>query len=224
MYGSPVLRFEGFNVARFNKVSDDAYSMMSREVTVYQDLQGNIIDCWDTGKIDGPGDEQVRVLHVQNDPVNFTLYGADFTELANHVAFRMEMLLAYESPLPVDEYPENSASNTYQSTELFNFYTTKQDLMSEADSVPVHLSWTRVGQYLPWMKMGQTPGKLVYHAQGFKVMEGWEGIPEHLQTWVEENASDFQRPPVVSGFSDNMTSWRFFDEQVTAGAYESTCG
>ena len=220
----PILRFDGFNVARFRSLGDGYYDMITRVVSLYRNLRGEIIDCWTNAFLGVEESEYVEVIHIQNDPVNFTVGEVDYVELGDLIAFRMEVPLTYPSPLPVEEYPEYSAGNTYQSTELFNFYTRRSDLENaDLESVPAHISWTRVGQYLPWMKMGQRAGKLVYHAQGYKVMDGWEGLPADLREWVESNAPEFAEAPAYLSFGDNMTSWRYFDKLMSEGLYDSAC-
>ena len=223
-WGMPIMRFEGYNIARFRSRGPGVFDMLTREITVYQSVNGRILDCWHNGVIGAESPENVAVVHVQNDPVNFQVAGTDHVEVGDHISFSFEVQLAYESALSVDEYPDNSAGNTYQSLEMFNFYASRADLEDDSQrSVPAHISWTRVGQYLPWMKMGQTPGKLVYHAQGYKVMDGWDSLPDDLKTWVLDNAPDYQHPPERWGAGENMTSWRYFDELVQSGGYDGTC-
>lgn len=221
-WGYPILRFEGYNVARFEPVGDGVYDMLTREVAVYKNLQGEIIDCWNNAAIDADEPESVRVVHVQNDPVNFQVSGGDYAEIGDMLAFRMEVLLSYPSALSVDDHPEYSASNTYQSVELFNFYASRDDLENPAlESVPAHISWTRYGQYLPWMKMGQRDGKLVYHTQGYKTLD-WTDLPADLRSWVDENAPEYRDAP-SSARGNNVTSWRYFESLVSSGQYDSSC-
>ena len=223
-WGAPILRFDGFNVARLRPSGDGYFDVLTREVSLYRNMQGQIIDCWNNAVLEPDESDYVRVLHVQNDPVNFTVGSLDYVELGETLAFSVEVPLTYVSPLPVDEYPLYSASNTYQSTELFNFYTLRADLEDASQlSVPAHISWVRVGQYLPWMKVGQLPGKLVYHAQGYKVMDGWDGLPEDLREWVQVHAPEFQEAPGSVTTGTNMTSWRYFDWLMSEGKYDSAC-
>ena len=56
------------NVARFIPV-ENGFRMLSREVAYYLDEEGKIVDCLSLDWRDEP----VRVLHIANDPVNFTL-------------------------------------------------------------------------------------------------------------------------------------------------------
>ena len=224
-FNEPLFQFEGFNIARFIKHSDYEYQFLSREITLYKDNTGRVLDCFNNRDIVGTENaEFVPVVHVHNDPVNYYLYGSDYREVGPElVSWVQEMFLKYPSPLPTDTYPEFSAGDTYQSIELFDFFTKREDLNNpELDSVPVHLSWVRQGQYLPWMRAGQTDGKLVYHGQGYKVMEGYEGLPEDLKEWVQNNAPEYTEPPSYD-VGKNVTSWRYMESLLEEGKYSYDC-
>ena len=219
-FGAPVLRFEGYNIARFAP-SGDGHRMLSREITVYENSRGDIIDCFDSRAIGGSA--PVRVLHVSNDPVNFTIGAAPFVEHGDELIFNLEVQLAYPSLLPVAEYPRYSASNTYQSVELFNLYVDRADLEdATSTSAPVSISWTRVGQFLPWMQLGQSPGHLIYHARGYKLAGGWDDLPERLKVFVRERAPAYRHAP-SSDESPNATSWGVFKAAYDAGEYHDSC-
>ncbi len=224
-FSSPLLQFEGFNIARFVKHSDDEYQFLSREITVYKDMMGRVVNCYDNFPIVGFSDaEFVPVVHVKNDPVNFYLYGSDYRQVgSNMISWVQDMFLSYPSPLPMDTYPEFSAGNTYQSIELFDFFASLDDINnSNLDSIPVHLSWVRYGQYLPWMRAGQSNGKLVYHGQGYKVMDGYDGLPEDLKEWVASNAPEYIEPPSFD-IGKNVTSWRYMESLLEDGEYSYDC-
>ncbi len=218
-FRSPILKFDGFNVARFEPTPDGT-RMISREITVYRNAFGKIIHCWISGETPTP----VRIEHVANDPVNFTIGSADYDIIGDQVVFKANISMDYPSPLPMNDYPKYSTGNTYQSTELFNFYVSEIDLRDpEAQTVPVEISWTRVGQPLPWMQIDPARGvQLVYHARGRKVLEGWRGLPEDLRTFVQENHPKFAVAPDTDE-SPNETSWRRFKKLIDAGEYSPTC-
>mgnify|MGYP001203389031 CR=1 FL=1 len=223
-YGTPLMAFEGFNVARFEPVGGGVFDMVTREISVYKTVSGQIIDCWNNAVLGPEESARVPVVHVTNDPVNFQISGADVTEMGEMVVFPMEVILTYESPLPVADYPEYSASNTYESSELFNFFTTKEALRDPTnESVPAHISWTRVGQYLPWMQVGQLQGHLVYHAQGRKLENGWDDLPADIRAWVEDNAPEYKRAPEAQSWGSNMTSWRYFRRLLDRDEYTASC-
>ena len=221
-YPDPILKFEGFNIARFQETFDGV-RMVSREMSVYRNTYGTIIECWDNGVLNPEEPKKVPVVHVWNDPVNFTLGGGTAHEMGEQVVWTTEIMLRYPSPLPVDDFPEYSAGNTYESTEMFNWYTMKEDLNNpDLDSVPVTISWSRVGQFLPWMQVGQTPGKLVYHTFGRKLMGGVDELPEDLKDYVMSKDPKFMQAPAVDT-SPNETSWRVFKKLYESGEYSPEC-
>ena len=226
-FESPLFKFEGFNIARFAEDGAGGYSMLSREVSVYQNpFTGEIIDCWQNRLL--PDQPAVRVMHVANDPVNFGVGAVSFNEIGDRVSFFSDILVSYRSPLAGDASLSSfSASDVYQSNELFNFYADKNDLADPTlRTVPVDISWTRVGQYLPWMQMGDRPGKLIYHVRGYKVMDGLDGLPESLMNWTIDVAGPkFLTAPdrVPQGYQPNATTWRVFKESLSVGSYDPNC-
>uniref|UniRef100_A0A7S0ZDH5 Cytochrome b5 heme-binding domain-containing protein n=1 Tax=Timspurckia oligopyrenoides TaxID=708627 RepID=A0A7S0ZDH5_9RHOD len=209
--------FEGYNIGRMIRV-DNGWRLLTREVGLYKDpITGKILD----GKWTNPyTDEQNEVVHVWNDPVNQQFLqkspsGREFkvpTTLCDQdVLWNAEVFLNYPSPLPRSEFPEKSSSDLYQSAELFQFYTKKSDLLDASmPSAPCLISWVRVGQWLPWMEMGNREGKLVYHCRGKKLEKGFEDISDEVKLYLHktgkeifaEAPEDFARP--------NETSWTYF--------------
>ncbi|MEE2788528.1 MAG: DUF1838 family protein [Myxococcota bacterium] len=221
-FPGPIMRFEGFNIARFVPEMG-AVRMVSREMAVYKDLSGRILNCWNNRPLGLEEPQYVPVVHVFNDPVNHTITGGSAHQLGDDVTWSLEVMLRYPSPLPIIDFPEYSASNTYEASELFNFYTKMSDLNDPSlDTVPVTLSWTRIGQFLPWMKAGQASGKLIYHTFGKKILNGFDGLPEDLRAYVLDVAPEFARAPSVDE-APNATSWRVFRQLVQSGAYEPMC-
>ena len=221
---NPILTFEGYNIARFEKINDTEYQMLSREITIYKNLFGDIINCFDNYNIGVENPSFVPVVHIQNDPINYVLGESSYKELGDLIVWDMDLFLSYPSPLPVEDYPLYSAGDTYQSIEIFDIYSDRSDLEDpQQTTVPVQLSWVRHGQYLPWMQAGQKEGNLVYHAQGYKVLEGWEGLPEELKVWTEENAPEYKHAPEADTNGPNTTSWRYMKRLLDQGAYPSSC-
>ena len=226
-FASPIFKFEGFNVARFAESGPGEYMMLSREISVYRDPRTNaIIDCWTNTLRSDP--LEVRPMHVTNDPVNFGVGTMNYIELGDRVSFFSDILLAYRSPLAgQDVYDNFSASDVYQSNELFNFIVSKKDLENPSiKSASVEISWTRMGQYLPWMQMGDQAGHLIYHVRGYKVPNGVDGLPESLREWTENNAgTQFLRSPqeVPWDYAPNATTWRVFRAKLDTESYDPQC-
>ena len=221
-FPGPIMRFEGFNIARFVPVAGGV-RMISREIALYKNLQGEIIDCWYNGVLGTDSPAAVPVVHVLNDPVNFTVSGGNPNVMGDKVVWTLEVMLAYPNPLSPATYPLFSASNTYESAEMFNFYSKLADINDpEQDSIPVTISWSRVGQLLPWMRAGKTQGKLIYHTYGEKILDGFDGLPQHLQDYVMEHAPEYSHAPDYDT-SPNTTSWRYFKQLIDSGEYDSSC-
>jgi hypothetical protein len=221
-FPGPIMRFEGFNIARFVPVAD-GIRMISREIAVYKNLQGEIIDCWYNGVLGTASPAAVPVVHVLNDPVNFTVSGGNPNVMGDKVVWTLEVMLAYPNPLSPATYPLFSAGNTYESSEMFNFYSTLEDINDpDQNSIPVTISWSRVGQLLPWMRAGKTQGKLIYHTYGEKVLDGFDGLPQHLKDYVMEHAPEYSHAPDYDT-SPNTTSWRYFKKLIDSGEYDSSC-
>jgi hypothetical protein len=222
----PLLKFEGFNISRFVKDQAGNHLLLTREASFYIHPDTNqIIDCWLNPMLDVP--KEVPVLHVWNDPVNFGTAYVDYLEMGDdHLSFFTDILISYRSPLANDEdFLPYSSSDVYQSSELFNFYVKRSDLENpNITSAPVNISWTRIGQYLPWMQMGQKNGRLVYTVRGYKLPNGWDGLPQKIKDKVMmSDQLEYMHAPEEAYPGPNMTSWRYFKQQFQAGQYQPTC-
>lgn len=216
--GKPVLQFEGFNIARFVP-TDNGIQMLSREVSFYFDSRGEVVDCW-TNPYNGL---RQKVVHVYNDPVNFKVSAPNFRVQGDSISWFFDVNLVYPSPLSPERYGEFSAGETYRSMEIFNFLVKQEDLRDETiQSAPTQMTWSRVGQFLPWMKMGSQSGELVYSTSGYKVLDGFAGLPQKLRELVLERAPKYTRAPQEL-VRPNMTSWRFFKQEYDNGNYEEGC-
>lgn len=217
-----LFHFEGYNIARVEEVNG-VYQLLTREVSFYYDpYTGELLDTW-SNPYNGRRED---VVPVWNDPVNMRMAGYDFdvstTDLGDEVAWHAEVFLRYPSPLTRDEYPDNAQSDMYESAELFNFIVRKDDLANDAlDSVPMTFTWTRTGQWLPWMGMGDRPGRLVYHCRGHKLGGGFEGLPQRIKDEVRARAPKFEHAPDTYT-TPNETSWTYFKKLKEAQRSDST--
>ncbi len=213
---------DGYNIGRLEE-HGNGYRLLTREVFVYRDPDtGEIMEEW-ANPFTG---DTVGVMQVWNDPVNSYLprrqgdweFSMPYTELpGGEISWNLDILLAYPSPLPADSFPEYSGSNLYQAAELFHFFVSREDLADTAlTTVPCRISWTRFGQWLPWMRMADRPGHLIYHCSGAKLPGGFEALPEDIRRLVADHDMDFSRAP-EEYTSPNRTSWTYFRRLLEAG-------
>lgn len=215
----PLFDFEMYNVGKIVKI-EGGYQMLTREVGFYKDLKtGEYLAKWEN-----PWTKKTEeVIHVWNDPVNqkFQLEGArgkwgvSYTEMGDRVAMNTDIFLTYPSPLTVAEFPENSASDTYEAAELFQFFANKADLDNPTiTNAPTEVSWTRIGPWLPWMGMGRRTGGLVYQTRGYKV-KSWDALPKQMRDFVMNNFPEFKHAPDANT-AENETSWTYFKKLKSA--------
>ncbi|MFD3806819.1 DUF1838 family protein [Streptomyces sp. NPDC058611] len=203
-----VFGFEGINAARLTEDEETGgYRLLTREAAFYLDpLSREILETW----------EDKPVVHVWNDPANQRLrpFPIPVTTLGDQVCFSLEIPLAYPSPLPVAEFPANSADDTYRALELFQFFAPASVLDAEAGpdpdavSVPATMSWMRMSPYLPWMEQAQRPGGLAFHCRGRK-LGAYAEVPERTREYIAAHHPEYAHAP-ERWTEPNETSWTYF--------------
>ena len=210
-----LFELEGCNVGRTVKV-DGGYQFLTREVAAYRDLEtGKYLSNWYNPLIK----DSVEVVTAWNDPVNqqFMLkgkygdWGVPFTKLGeDRISMNSDIFLLYPSALKKADFPENSRSDNYQAAELFQFYFSEKEANSSTPSIYSDISWTRFSDFLPWMRMADKPGYLVYQCRGYKIMKG-KDLPADFKAFIQKNKPEFLHAP-EKFTSPNMTSWLYFKQ------------
>jgi hypothetical protein len=207
----PLFKFQMYNIGRFEK-TDSGYQLITREMLAYQDLKtGAILNKWYNPIIK----DSVEVFHVWNDPVNSRNYAKDFylpmMKLSNNrLCLYIDVPLFYPSPLKKADWPQNSRSDMYQAAELFQFFVSEKDIQNKKlKSVPFDIAWNRFSDFLPWMKMADNPGYLMYSSRGSKLKGGWNELPQNIKDFVLQTAPEYQHAP-DKYVTPNMTSWKYF--------------
>lgn len=193
------------------------FRIVSREVLLYLDPETNeVLHSW-TNPWTG---EDVEVLHVANDPVNMRepryAYGADGEPMRFDATFMKgrawttgEAPLFYENPLAGDY--QRYVGGTYHATEMINMYAYEEDLLDPqiAKIEDQTLSWVRISQWLPWMKMGDRPGMMIFTTVGKRVAD-IEDITEPLRSEIRNTYPVYLAPPPLDDARPNETSWTYF--------------
>jgi hypothetical protein len=221
-----LFRFEGMNTRQCVTVTDPArgtgFRMVSREILFYKDpATGQVIDEWPnpwTG-------ETVKVLHIANDPVNFRApifpvkadgkpFESDIQVMGDQWWGTTTVPLFYRNPLAGDY--QDYVGGTYHATEMFNFFGRVSDLTDpNKHSADVTVAWTRVSDWLPWMKMRGRAGELYFNGAGLK-LDGYADLPAGMRAAIETRGPIFREPPPVDDQRPNETSWTYFKKQMEA--------
>jgi len=204
-----LIGFEGFGMSRLKWVEGKGsrpgvYQKILREVGLYTDLKtGEVLEEF-RNPFTG---EDVRVVHVANDPYNFmigqTFPGAEvFNEKTGKTKMKMVPLLLpwqarggrlelemhihlrNKNKLTPEKWPRESSGEYYQASEMFNYHIKPEDMQNEdMTTIPFHGTWGRITPWLPWMLMGQTPGHCQYNA--------FMGSGEDLEEVMSRNVLDY---------------------------------
>lgn len=212
---------KGFNIRRCVKVEDETrgtgYKLITREAMFYLDTEtGEVVDEW----VNPWTDETVPVMQIHNDPVNSRPtfpYGADGSPLklstlrieGPYVFMPFEVPLFYHNVLAGDY--QDYVGNKYHAMEIFDFAAMKDELLdSEAATAYPMISWVRISDWMPWMKMRGRQGQIVFNAMGRKLRGGFEELPDVVKNEVRENYPIYEDAPPATDTRKNETTWTKF--------------
>mgnify|MGYP001381383137 CR=1 FL=1 len=216
---------QGMNIRQCGSVTDPrrgpGFRSVSREVMLFLDPQTNEVarrwkNPW-TG-------EDLEVIHVANDPVNMRApvhaYGSDGTAARFRGTFVKDKVwtsgeapLWYDNPLAGDY--QDFVGNKYLAMEMLNSFTDAAALLDpKVLTLPsVSISWARVSDWLPWMKMGGRAGVVVFTTVGKRVAS-IEDLSEPLRGELKANYPLYLAPPPVDDDRPNETSWTYLRKVI----------
>ena len=217
----------GINTRQCERHTDatrgEGYRSVSREIMVYLDpATGEIIDQW---KNPWTG-ETVEVIHVANDPVNMRApsFARDAEGKPARVTLRQygdllvssrEVPLFYDNPL-AGAY-QDFIGGKYHAMEIFNtFYPAADFLAPKGPRIgPSRISWQRISGLLPWMRMGDRPGVMIFNATGFSTFERAQISPK-LMSILQTRYPQYLTPPPLGDARPNATTWTITKDWIDA--------
>jgi hypothetical protein len=215
---------EGMNIRQcgpLGEARDGSFKMATREILIYKDpVSGEVLRTWEnpwTGK-------EVKVVHVSNDPVNQRIGALDrsgqpfrlpLTVNGDQWWLTTTVPLFYRNPLSGDY--QDYIGGKYHATEMFNFFGDVEALANpRRASVPAHIAWVRMSDWLPWMEMGDRAGLVYFHTSGRKLAR-FEDMSETLKAEIELNFPLYKAPPSLDDERPNETSWTYFRKVTPVG-------
>jgi Protein of unknown function (DUF1838) len=223
-----IFNVQGFNLRTCKAYSDPqrgpGYRSVSREMLIYFDPQTNqVLRTW---KNPWTG-EQVEVLHVANDPVSmrepaFARDREGKPARSGPLGVEKDGLLLqgggaarlfYKNPLG-GEYQEN-IGGWYHAMEALTAASPLGDVLDAGKSEVQDrvISWVRISKWLPWMKMGDRSGAVVFHTAGMR-LNSFDEMPDEVKTEVKTNWPAFMQAPPPDDSRPSMTSWDQFKRWV----------
>lgn len=204
-----LFRVVGMNVIRCWQ-DGEQWTMTSRELMYYLDpTTGEVLDRW-TNPWTG---ETVPVMHVANSPVQSPLRGPVPMKVANgRATIVLDIPLFYPNRLSKD--PQFAAYSPQPNYLAGEFFALSAPLAQVEDASATTVSemtftWHRYGPWLPWMKMGDRPGSVVYSAHGSKVT-GYDQIPDVIRKEIDSRLALYRTAARCMLDRRNETSWSYF--------------
>ena len=211
-----LFKIVGMNVARCIDQGNGVWDFTSREINLYLDSEtGEIQRHWQnpwTG-------EMLPVVHVANSPIQGTFrYNIPAEVDGDTTTFIFDLFAQYPNPLADDpKFAEYCDRPIYNAVELFKLAVPTADLENPKTTTvsKLVLSWNRVGPWLPWMKMKQRSGHLIYSASGKKV-KYFSDLPSILKKEIETRVPFYKDAPAQKIEGEEMTSWSYFKQHFDA--------
>ncbi|MEM7049224.1 MAG: DUF1838 family protein [Acidobacteriota bacterium] len=216
--------YMGMNVRACKGMHDPergpGYRMVSRELLIYLDpSSGEIMRTWEnpwTG-------EELEVVHIANDPVNsraplfargprgpFT-FDAEIKNGRGWLAFQVPLF--YTNPLG-GEYQEY-IGGTYQAIEMFSWFFDADQLLDDqiGGMDGAFVGWSRMSKWLPWMRMGDRAGQMMYTGAGVR-LGSYDELPKQFKDEIQRNYPGYDEPPPLDDQRPNETSWTYFKKHI----------
>lgn len=220
-----LFRGEGMNIRQCVAVTDPVrgtgWRQVSREVMLFLDPQtGEVLRNWRnpwTG-------ETVEVMHIANDPVNGRpnfATGADgkpyrlgYQRVGDWIQMPVEVPLFYHNVLAGDY--EEYVGGQYHAMEIFDFAARADELLDTAKPTAYpSVSWVRISDWMPWMKMSGREGRIVFNAMGAK-LRSYDALPDVLKREIAANYPGWTAPPPGDDQRPNETTWTVFKKRIDA--------
>ncbi|WP_417608638.1 DUF1838 family protein [Parasphingorhabdus sp.] len=217
---------EGMNIRQCVRIEDPkrgvGYRQVSREVMFYLDPETNeVLRTWEnpwTG-------ETVNVMQIANDPVNSR---PNYPYAADGAPFKMSSLrrqgqwlfMPFEAPLfyhnvLAGDY-QDYVGNKYHAMEIFDFAMLADEMLDTKNPTAYPtVSWVRISDWMPWMKMRGRQGQIVFNAMGAKLKK-YEDLPKVIKDEVALNHPEYTTPPPGDDPRPNETTWTVFKKMVDA--------
>lgn len=217
---------EGMNIRQCVRVEDPkrgvGYRQVSREVMFYLDPETNeVLRTWENPW----SGETVKVMQIANDPVNGRPsfpYSADgkpyeistMRKQGKWLFLPMEVPLFYHNVLAGDY--QDYVGNKYHAMEIFDFAMLAEEMLdTKYPTAYPTISWVRISDWMPWMKMRGRQGQMVFNAMGAKLKK-YDDLPKVIKDEIALNHPEYTVPPPGDDPRPNETTWTVFKKMIDA--------
>ncbi|MEO9617167.1 MAG: DUF1838 family protein [Parasphingorhabdus sp.] len=217
---------EGMNIRQCVRIEDPkrgvGYRQVSKEVMFYLDPKTNeVLRTWENPW----SGETVKVMQIANDPVNSRPnypYSADgkphristLRRQGKWLFMPFEVPLFYHNVLAGDY--QDYVGNKYHAMEIFDFAMLADEILDTKNPTAYPtISWVRISDWMPWMKMRGRQGQMVFNAMGAK-LKHYDELPAVIKDEIALNYPDYTTPPPGDDPRPNDTTWTVFKRMIDA--------
>lgn len=220
---------QGMNIRTCKTFTDPkrgtGFRTVSREVMLYLDPETNeVLKTW---KNPWTG-EETSVIHVANDPVNMKAplyaFSADGKPFSFKPIIKNGRLidggntpLFYKNPMGGDY--QDYVGGTYHAMEMGADYAYADEVLdSRVKTLKRHtIAWSRISNWLPWMKMGDRSGVVFTATVGARA-QSMDELPEPLRSQIRTVYTTYLSPPPIDDPRPSITSWVSTKQSIDAKA------
>jgi hypothetical protein len=98
--------------------------------------------------------------------------------------------------------------------EIFDFaFDANEMLDTKNPTAYPAVSWVRISDWMPWMKMRGREGQMVFNAMGNK-LKSYDELPKVIKDEIALNYPIYTASPPVDDARPNETTWTMFKKWV----------
>lgn len=224
----PIINVETTILRRTQRLAEHSWHVTDWEASIYRDAQSDEIVDQVVNPVTG---KTVQPLHYREGPVTFE-YSAErqprliglptpFEEKAEpfHQRWRragddlwmVKELYIWGMPqwLDIKQFPKETPETPINVSSITTMKSSLRDVLDPAlASVPTEYFYQATSDWLPWMKMGQRPGFVVWHEAGKKIFS-LDDVPARARAAIEQiHPQWFTRPVPWQEFTNMFFLYR----------------
>jgi hypothetical protein len=224
----PIINVETTILRRTQRLAEHTWHVTDWEVSIYRDAQSDEIVDQVVNPVTG---KKVQPFHYREGPVTFE-YSAErqprliglptpFEEKAEpfHQRWRqagddlwmVKEVYIWGIPqwLDIKQFPEETPETPINVSSITTMKSSLRDVLDPAlASVPCEYFYQATSDWLPWMKMGQRPGFVVWHEAGKKIFS-LDDVPARARAAIEQiHPQWFTRPVPWEEFTNMFFLYR----------------
>ena len=108
--------------------------------------------------------------------------------------------------------------------EIFDFAFEAEEMLNTKNptAYPI-ISWVRISEWMPWMKMRGRQGQMVFNAMGNK-LKNYDELPKVIKDEIALNYPIYNAPPPGDDPRPNETTWTMFKKWAAEKAGKDKAG